>query len=173
MFSSNNRQPNGQTRLGQESERAKQLDGPSKVLVPFNWRKRIRAASSLAESFYHAFNGVWLGFRTERNLRMHFIAAGLVAILAVILRVDYIGSLALTLAVGLVLTAEFINTSLEHLVDLASHRTYHVSAKAAKDTAAAAVLMASLTAVLVGITVLAPKLLNIAQIFLSYGHLSR
>lgn len=136
----------------------------SKVLVPVNWRRRIRAASNVAESFYHAFNGVWLGLRTERNLRIHFTAAGIIAVLAYVLKIDYLGCLALTGAIGLVLTAEFINTSLEHLVDLASGRTYHVSAKAAKDTAAAAVLMASICACVIGIMVFGPKVLELLRI---------
>src|SRR5262249_8820068 len=142
----------------------------SKVLVPLNWRRRIRAASTVAESFYHAFNGVLLGLRTERNLRIHFVAAATIALLAFLLKVDYLGCLALTGAVGLVLTAEFINTSLEHLVDLASGRTYHVSAKAAKDTAAAAVLMASTCAVIIGIVVFGPKVIELLKV---YGHLPR
>jgi len=136
----------------------------TKVLVPVNWRRRIRAASNVAESFYHAFNGVWLGLRTERNLRIHFIAAGTIALLAYLLKVDYLGCLALTGAIGLVLTAEFINTSLEHLVDLASGRTYHVSAKAAKDTAAAAVLMASICACVIGLMVFGPKILALLHV---------
>ena len=139
------------------------LDVPSKVLVPLSWRRRIRAASNLAESFYHAFNGVLLGLRTERNLRIHFLVAATIALLAIVLKVEALGCIALGLAIGLVLTVEFINTSLEHLVDLASQRTYHVSAKAAKDTAAAAVLMASICAIFIGAMVLGPKLLNLVS----------
>lgn len=142
----------------------------SKVLVPLNWRRRIRAASTVAQSFYHAFNGVLLGLRTERNLRIHFVSATTIALLAILLKVDYLGCLALTGAVGLVLTAEFINTSLEHLVDLASGRTYHVSAKAAKDTAAAAVLMASTCAVIIGIMVFGPRVIELLKV---YVHLPR
>jgi diacylglycerol kinase len=143
--------------------REKVLDVPSKVLVPLHWRKRIRAAPSIAESFYHAFNGVWLGLRTERNLRIHFLMGATIALLAFVLKVDYVGCIALALAIGLVLTVEFINTALEHLVDLASHRTYHVSAKAAKDTAAAAVLMASCCAIFIGAIVLGPRLMAVFQ----------
>jgi diacylglycerol kinase len=138
--------------------------GSFKVLVPINWRTRIRAASTLAESFYHAFNGVLLGLRTERNLRIHFAAAAVIALLAFFLKVDQLGCLALAFAVGLVLTAEFINTSLEHLVDLASSRSYHPSAKAAKDTAAAAVLMASICACVIGLMVFGPKVLELLRI---------
>jgi diacylglycerol kinase len=164
---------NGQSNRHLGDERESDRGVPSKVLVPLHWRKRIRAASTLAESFYHAFNGVWLGLRTERNLRLHFAAAAGTAFLATILKVDLVGCLALALTVGLVLTAEFINTSLEHLVDLAAGRSYHVSAKAAKDTAAAAVLMASTCAFVIGLMVLGPKLVSLIQSILFHGHLLR
>ena len=50
---------------------------PNKVLVPFRWRGRVGRAYSLLESFYHAFNGVRIGLKDERNLRIHFCAAGI------------------------------------------------------------------------------------------------
>jgi diacylglycerol kinase len=59
---------------------------------------------------------------------------------------------------SLVIAAEFLNTAIEHLVDICSDGQYHISAKYAKDTAAAAVLCASLTAALVGFFVFVPKL---------------
>ncbi len=132
---------------------------PNKVLVPFRWRGRVGRAYSLVESFYHAFNGVRIGLKNERNLRIHFLAAGITCMLAVILKIDTNGCLALAQAIGLVLTVEFLNTSMEHMVDLASNHTFHRSAKAAKDTAAAAVLVASCCALYTGFTVFGPKLL--------------
>jgi len=143
----------------EEQEHLKSV--PRKVPTSQYWRTKIRATSSVIESFYHAFNGIILGLRTERNVRIHLAMAILVAALAVVLKVDQTGCLALGLAIGLVLAVEFLNTSIEHLVDLASARSYHVSAKAAKDTAAAAVLMASLCALFIGVIVLGPKLLEL------------
>ena len=144
-------------------DRQSPLKVPDKATLPFHWKGNFAGGPTLVQSFRHALNGVRLGFRTERNLRIHFGCAAIVFVLAIVLKIDYLGCLALTLAVGIVLTAEFINTALEHLVDIAVGQTYHLSAKAAKDTAAAAVLMASCCALIVGVTVLGPRLVQCFQ----------
>jgi diacylglycerol kinase len=63
----------------------------------------------------------------------------------------------IVLAVGLVWMAEFVNTALEAVVDLASP-DLHPLAKIGKDVAAAAVLVGAITAVVVGLLVLGPPL---------------
>jgi len=63
----------------------------------------------------------------------------------------------LLLSIALVWTAEFINTALEAVVDLASPQ-HHPLAKVGKDVGAAAVLIAALTSVLVGVLILGPPL---------------
>lgn len=63
----------------------------------------------------------------------------------------------IVLAIGLVWMAEFVNTALEAVVDLASP-DLHPLAKIGKDVAAAAVLAGAATAVLVGLLVLGPPL---------------
>jgi len=63
----------------------------------------------------------------------------------------------IVLVVTLVWTVEFINTALEAVVDLASPQQ-HPLARAAKDVAAAAVLIASLGSVVIGLLILGPPL---------------
>ena len=63
----------------------------------------------------------------------------------------------LLLTIALVWTAEFINTALEAVVDLASPQ-HHPLAKVGKDVGAAAVLIAALTSILVGLLILGPPL---------------
>ena len=65
---------------------------------------------------------------------------------------------AIIIVQGMVLAAELLNTAVEHVVDLVSPQK-HPLAKAAKDTAAAAVLLAAATAVAVGLIVFGPHLL--------------
>jgi len=65
----------------------------------------------------------------------------------------------LILTIALVWAAEFINTALEAVVDLASPQQ-HPLAKVGKDVGAAAVLLASLAAILVGLLILGPPLLE-------------
>lgn len=61
------------------------------------------------------------------------------------------------LTAALVFTAEFINTSIEVTVDLASPDK-HPLAKIGKDVGAAAVLVSALAAILIGLLLLAPPL---------------
>jgi diacylglycerol kinase len=61
------------------------------------------------------------------------------------------------IAIAFVWTAEFVNTALEAVVDLAT-KEHHPLAKVGKDVGAAAVLIASITSILIGILVLGPHL---------------
>lgn len=118
----------------------------------------------MIESFYHAFHGIWIGLKEERNVRVHCLCAIAVAAMGLWLKVDLTGWALLAVAVGFVLTAEFLNTALEHLVDISSDHSYHKSAKYAKDTAAAAVLCSSATALIIGLIVFAPRLIKVFHI---------
>jgi diacylglycerol kinase len=126
--------------------------------VVSSWRRKTGNSSHMIESFFHAFHGIWVGVKEERNLRVHFLAAAVVAAAGIWLKLDFASWTALILASGLVLITEFLNTALEHLVDLASEGRYYKSARYAKDTAAAAVLCASITAVIIGCMVFLPRL---------------
>ena len=112
---------------------------------------------SRVRSFGHAFRGLWYVVRTQRNAWIHALATSLVAVMALWLRLSLRDWAMLVLAIALVWTAEFINTALEAVVDLASPR-HHPLAKVGKDVGAAAVLIAALTSVLVGLLILGPPL---------------
>jgi diacylglycerol kinase (ATP) len=101
------------------------------------------------ESFNHAVNGITYATRTQRNMRAHFIVALLVLIAALLLRLDRYYVVALIITIAFVLSLELINTSVEAIVDLLTV-AHHPLAKTAKDTAAGAVLVASIAAVFVG-----------------------
>lgn len=135
--------------------------------APFEWKVKAGRSESLLESFYHAYSGLISGFESQRNLRIHFVAAVAAIVLGVVLRIDMYAWIALSLAIGLVLTVEFANTALEHVVDLATENTYHPAAKAAKDTAAGAVLVASMTALVTGAFIFMPHLAKIAAAVLA------
>jgi undecaprenol kinase len=90
-------------------------------------------------------------------VRIHAVAALAVVLLGALLRVSATSWALLALAIGLVLSAELLNTALEAAVDLVSPED-HPLAKQAKDVAAAAVLVASLAALAVAVFVLAGTL---------------
>lgn len=117
-----------------------------------------RSASRLA-SFRHAFAGWWTLIRTQPNARIHLAAAAAVTAMGLWLGLSLPEWALIALAVGLVLVAEFFNTALESVVDLASPH-HHLLAKSAKDLAAGGVLMAAFTAVVVGLLVLGPPLVT-------------
>jgi len=69
------------------------------------------------------------------------------------------------LATALVFSAEFVNTSIEAVVDLASP-VHHPLAKVGKDVGAAAVLVAALAAFVVGLLIIGPPLwLKLTHLF--------
>jgi diacylglycerol kinase len=122
------------------------------------WQQKATRSGSVIESFYHAIHGLKVGFATQRNVRIHCGIALVMTVLAIALKVDAVSWLALILATGFVFFAEFLNTAVEYVTDIQANFRYHPSARYAKDTAAAAVLVAALTAVLVGTFVFAPRL---------------
>ncbi len=121
--------------------------------------KSSRRATSRLASFRHAFAGWWYVLRTQHNAWIHAVAAIGVLVVALWLKLERTDWAVLILTVALVWVAEFVNTSVEALVDLLSP-DIHPLAKAAKDIAAAAVLIAALVAVVVGLLILVPPLLQ-------------
>jgi diacylglycerol kinase len=117
-------------------------------------------------SFRFAGYGIRYLFRTQPNFWVHSLAAVITIGLAVWLELGRAELAILILAIGLVMACEAFNTALEAAVDLSAPR-YHDLAKVAKDTAAAGVLIAALSAALVGLVVLGPALLR--QLGISLG----
>lgn len=111
----------------------------------------------LAGSLAAAWAGLAHGARTQRNLRIHMGVAAAVAIAACICSVSRWEACVLTLTVALVIVIELLNTSLEAAIDLCSPQR-HPLARIAKDTAAAAVLVAAGASVIVGLAVFGPHL---------------
>lgn len=130
-------------------------------LVPASWRRKSGRAGNLFESFYHAFHGMAIGLRDQRNLRIHFTMSALVTIAGLALKIDTMSWFALIIVMALVISLEFVNTSLEHLVDISANNQYHYAARCAKDTAASAVLVVSFAAMIIGGIVFVPKLLSL------------
>jgi diacylglycerol kinase len=103
-------------------------------------------------SFKYAFAGLRYGLKTQRNLRFHAVAASAVLIASAGFGVTREEFWRLILAITLVVAAELINTAVELAVDLAMPEP-HPKAKAAKDVAAAAVLITAVFALYTGLDV--------------------
>jgi len=109
------------------------------------------------DSFRYAFHGWWYVIRTQRNAWIHTIISVLVIMIGLWLGLDLDHWAMIVLAMSGVWMAEFLNTAMEAVVDLASPQL-HPLAKVGKDVAAAAVLVAATAAVVVGLLILAPPL---------------
>lgn len=114
----------------------------------------IRAASRL-ESFAHAFDGWRFLVRNEPNMRIHLGFAALATLAGAWLRIGPSEWRWLIVAMTMVLAAEALNTAVEQACNAISH-SYNPAIKAAKDVAAGAVLIAALSAALIGASVFLP-----------------
>jgi diacylglycerol kinase (ATP) len=112
---------------------------------------------SIFESFNFAFEGIIHVLRTQRNMRIHFLIAAVVLIVAFAAGVSKLELIALLLAIAFVLIAEMINTAVEGAIDVAT-TSFDPMAKLAKDIAAGAVLIATATAVAVGYLIFSEQL---------------
>ncbi|AEW01891.1 diacylglycerol kinase [Niastella koreensis] len=116
----------------------------------FSIRARVR-------SFRYALEGIAAFFQSEHNAWLHFMATVAVITLATLVGVTKTEMLALVFAIGFVWVAEMFNTCIEKVMDFVSDQR-HKDIKFIKDLAAGAVLVAAITALVVGAVVFIPKL---------------
>lgn len=108
---------------------------------------------TLIDSFADAFRGIWDCIRSERNMRIHLSACCGVLFFAVRMGLSR-GELAcLALTIGMVVSAEAMNTAVEKLCDF-TQKHWNPRIRVIKDIAAGAVLLTALAAVLVGAVLL-------------------
>src|SRR3954462_3210541 len=108
----------------------------------FSIRARVR-------SFRFALEGIAAFFQREHNAWLHFMATVAVFTLATLVGVTKTELLALVFAIGFVWVAEMFNTCIERVMDFVSDQR-HKEIKFIKDLAAGAVLVAAITALVVG-----------------------
>lgn len=109
----------------------------------------------LVKSFQYALRGFWYVVKHEQNVRLHLLASLIVLILMVYFQVRLWQAIILVGVMALVLTLELINTIFEKLIDVLQPRI-HNYVEIIKDVMAAAVLVSSIGAVIIGILIFAP-----------------
>ena len=124
-----------------------------------------RRPPTIVESFNFALEGIIHVLRTQRNMRIHFLAAVLVLVAALWSGVDKLELIALLLSISFVLITEMINTAVEASVDVAT-TSFDPLAKLAKDIVAGAVLIATVNAVAVGYLVFSGQVAERSSHFL-------
>ncbi len=101
------------------------------------------------QSFKHAWRGLKIVLRSEKNFQRHLLVAFLVIVLATWRGLSPGLWIALLLTIALILALEIFNSAIERLVDILAPRT-HSFAKEIKDLLAGMVLLVSIFAVLIG-----------------------
>lgn len=119
----------------------------------FSVKKRVR-------SFKYAFRGLACLFKNEHNAQIHLFIAICVVIAGFLLNISPTEWIAIVLAIGFVLAAESFNTAIEALCDEVSS-DYRELIRRSKDIAAAGVVIAALTAVVIGLIVFIPKIIGL------------
>jgi len=115
-------------------------------------------------SFRNAVSGFFTAFKSEKNLRIHLIIGTFVVFLGLLLRIKIHEWVYLVIIISLVFISELFNTAIENTVDFISQDNDPLARKI-KDISAAAVLIAAITSIILGIIIFLPKLLYIFRIF--------
>lgn len=112
------------------------------------------------KSFYYAFTGMKHVLRAEHNMWIHLSVALAVIILGALLKINRFDWLIVILCIGFVLSAEIMNTAIEKLTDKVSPERNEV-AGLVKDISACAVLVSVITAVIAGLLVFMPYIIDV------------
>ena len=115
---------------------------------------------SFRRSFLFALQGFRTALRQERNIKVMLAGGAFAVAMGIILRIDAVSWAVVLVCCGMVIAAELLNTAIETVVDLVSPE-FHPLAGQAKDIAAAASWVLSLTAAVVGVIVYANALIRL------------
>lgn len=112
------------------------------------------------KSFTYAFNGLRILLREEHNSRIHLFATVCVVVAGIVFRISSLKWVAVVFAIGLVISGEIFNSAIEDLADVVClERDERI--KKVKDLSAAAVLVSAFTALIIGLIVFIPEIVNL------------
>ena len=114
-------------------------------------------ANTTYKAFVNAFAGMGYFFRHERNGRSLLIIGVFIVILGKLLNITQHEWIAVLICIGIVLSAEMMNSALEKLCNYLQP-SFDLQIKIIKDVAAAAVLFLSLISAVAGALIFFPKL---------------
>ena len=132
----------------------------SNNLQRLNQRSSWKIAKDLPTSFFYAAKGLKYAFSTQRNFRIHVGFAFVAFVLGLFLGLTQSDLAIMALTATSVLVVELLNTAIESVVDLAIGTRFHPLAQIAKDCSAGAVLVASISSLLIAVLLLFPPLLK-------------
>lgn len=111
------------------------------------------------KSFGFAFNGLKSLFKNEHNARIHFLATIVVCLLGWFFKVNLYEWISLSIVIAMVWMAELFNTAMEEICNLIS-KEKNPKIKIIKDLAAGGVLVSAVCALVVGLVIFVPKIID-------------
>jgi diacylglycerol kinase len=118
---------------------------------------------NIPQSFKYAIQGFKTAFLNEFKIRLHCVIVLVVVTGGLLLNLSILEWISVVISMGIVLITELINTSIETLSDTL-HPNVSEGIKNTKDIAASAVLIASTTALTIGLIVFIPYLCHYFKI---------
>ena len=116
---------------------------------------------NFSSTFKNARKGMRLTLKSERNLRIHLFVASLVLVSAYCLNFSINKFCILLLTIAGVISAEMFNSAIEFSLDAIFHNKFNIMVGMAKDIAAGAVMIVTISAVLIGVLLFAPPLIQL------------
>lgn len=117
--------------------------------------------NTFISTFRNARKGMRLTIKSERNIRIHLFIATLVIITAFCLNFSINKFCILFLTIAAVISAEMFNSAIEFSLDAIFHNRYSRMVGMAKDIAAGAVMVVSICAVMIGVLLFAPPIIEL------------
>jgi undecaprenol kinase/diacylglycerol kinase (ATP) len=118
------------------------------------------SARNRISSFMNALNGLKTVILGEHNAWIQLAVALCVIIAGVIFKITTAEWIAVVFVIGLVISLEIINTSIEKLADFVSQEKQE-AIKKVKDISAAGVLTGAITALAIGLIIFLPKIVRL------------
>ena len=123
-------------------------------------KKKKYGLKRFGKSFVYASRGIISAYKTEQNLLIHTIALIINIVLMIILKLSIIECALIVIVITIVFALEMVNTAIEYAIDMAMPQI-HPLAKISKDVASGAVLISAIGAVIVGMIIYIPKIIEI------------
>lgn len=116
---------------------------------------------NFSNTFKNARKGMRLSIKSERNIRVHLFTASLVLVTAYCLNFSIVKFCILLLTIAGVISAEMFNSAIEFSLDAIFHNRYCRMVGMAKDIAAGAVMLVTISAVMIGVLLFASPIIQL------------
>lgn len=121
-------------------------------------------APGFSGTFKNSFKGIRIALKSEKNIRVHFVAAVLVLAFGIILKFSPVEFCILLFAIAIVIISEMMNSAIEFTLDAIFHNRYSRLVGMAKDIAAGGVMVATFISIAIGILLFGSKILCLFNI---------